>query len=95
MTDIVERLKVRRAVDGSVVYVEMPEQVLDDAIYEIERLRSKIERLREVAGAVSVEGHSYADIRRMRAEAQKQVQPVPNPYDGVTDLSTGFAGEKP
>jgi hypothetical protein len=64
MTDIVEKLKDRRAIDGSVTFVEMSEQVLDDAIYEIERLRNTIAQLRAVSGAVSVEGHSYADIRR-------------------------------
>ncbi len=71
MTDIVEKLKNRRGVDGSVIYVEMTEQVLDDAIYEIERLRATIAQLRAVAGAVSVEGHNYADIRKsLRLMAQ-------------------------
>lgn len=31
---------------------------------EVERLRVTIAQLRSVAGAVSVEGHSYADIRK-------------------------------
>lgn len=64
MSDIVEKLKQRRSIDGSVTMVEMSEQVLDDAIYEIEHLRNTIAQLRAVAGAVSVEGHSYADIRK-------------------------------
>ena len=63
--DIVERLKDRRAVDGSVVYVETTEQVLDDAIYEIERLRATIDQLRAIAGAVSIEsGLTFSDIKK-------------------------------
>ena len=64
MTDIVEKLKDRRTIDGSVSYVEMHEQVLDDAIYEIERLRRTIEQLRSVAGAVSLDVVSLADIKK-------------------------------
>jgi hypothetical protein len=63
MTDIVDKLKDRRTVDGSVIYVEMTEQVLDDAIYEIERLRATIADLRQIAGVASLEGMSFEQIK--------------------------------
>jgi hypothetical protein len=66
MTDIVDKLKDRRTVDGSVIYVEMTEQVLDDAIYEIERLRATIADLRQIAGVASLEGMSFEQIKESR-----------------------------
>lgn len=64
MVDIVEKLKERRSIDGSVVYVEMSEQVLDDAIYEIERLRATIANLQLIAGKASIDGQTMATIKR-------------------------------
>jgi hypothetical protein len=61
--DIVEKLKDRRLVDGSVSFFEMSEMVLDEAIYEIERLRAKIEAISQVAGKASIEGVTFAQIK--------------------------------
>jgi hypothetical protein len=58
MTDIVERLR-----DLNYPGQEM---MREEAADEIERLRNTIAQLRAVAGAASVEGHSYADIREIR-----------------------------
>jgi hypothetical protein len=58
MTDIVEKLRAWHGTDD-----EEDFEVIKEAIDEIERLRNTISQLRAVAGAVSVEGHSYADIR--------------------------------
>lgn len=63
MSDIVEKLKDRRLIDGSVTFVEMSEQVLDDAIYEIERLRSTIEQLRSIAGAANID-RPFSEIKK-------------------------------
>lgn len=43
MTDIVDRLRDKRSVDGSSVMFELPEAVIDLAIAEIMRLRHIIE----------------------------------------------------
>jgi hypothetical protein len=59
MSDIIERLRAGLSCEDDV-----NEVLLKDAISEIERLRNTIVQLRAVAGAVSVEGHSYADIRK-------------------------------
>lgn len=56
MTDIVERLNQMRT--------ELDHSVVNDAIAEIMRLRTAVEHLRAVAGAVSVDGQSFADIKR-------------------------------
>ena len=61
--DIVEKLKDRRSIDGPVSYVEMSEIVLDEAIYEIEKLRRKIEAISQVAGKASIEGVTFAQIK--------------------------------
>jgi hypothetical protein len=61
--DIVEKLKDRRSIDGSVSFVEMSEMVLDEAIYEIEKLRAKIEAIGQVAGKASVDGVTFAQIK--------------------------------
>jgi hypothetical protein len=65
MSDIVERLReiIAEGEIGDLGLSEAPETALE-AIAEIERLRATIAQLRAVAGAVSVEGHSYADIRK-------------------------------
>ena len=61
--DIIDQLLAMRCVDGSTCMVELPETVVGNAIIEINRLRDALAGIKRVAGAVSVEGHSYADIR--------------------------------
>ncbi len=66
MSDIAERLretfqKRRYGTEGG---YDPDFDLLDVAADEIERLRTTIAQLRAVAGAVSVEGHSYDDIRK-------------------------------
>jgi hypothetical protein len=66
MTDIVER--IRSVADEwdevSALHLNAPCDMLREAAIEIERLRATITQLRAVSGAVSVEGHSYADIKK-------------------------------
>lgn len=38
-------------------------QVLDDAIYEIERLRKTIAGLQQIAGKASIDGQTFAQVR--------------------------------
>jgi hypothetical protein len=65
MSDIVETLREESKFAASNPYERCDhEELLNRAADEIERLRNTIARLRAVAGAVSVEGHSYADIRK-------------------------------
>ena len=66
--DIIDKLNVRKVIDGSVLYVEMPESVLDEAIAEIRRLRASIESLRAVTGAVDA-GPSFREIRNSFADS--------------------------
>ena len=82
MKDIIERLDDCRAIDGSVSFVEINENVLTDAKAEITRLRNEliiaqctrdearrtIEQIRSVAGAVSLEsGLMFSDLKRINA----------------------------
>ena len=66
--DIIDKLNDRRVVDHSMVYVEMAESVLDEAIAEIRRLRASIESLRAVTGAVDA-GPSFREIRNSFADS--------------------------
>jgi hypothetical protein len=70
MSDIVEKLRAWHGTDD-----EEDFEVIKEAINEIERLRNTIAQLRAVAGAVSVEGHSYADIRAKRAPSAEPGEP--------------------
>jgi hypothetical protein len=64
MSDIIETLREESKFAASNPYERCDhEELLKRAADEIERLRNTIAQLRAVAGAVSVEGHSYADIR--------------------------------
>jgi hypothetical protein len=64
MSDIVETLREESKFAASNPYERCDhEELLKRAADEIERLRNTIAQLRSVASAVSVEGHSYADIR--------------------------------
>lgn len=80
MSDIVEKLKDRRSIDGSAAFVEMSERVLDEAIYEIERLRAKIEAISQVAGKASIDGVTFAQIKGRDSEVLgKFVGKIGNP----------------
>ena len=61
--DIIDKLNDRRVIEGSTVYVEMAESVLDEAIAEIRRLRSSMESLRAIAGAIDARP-SFRDIKQ-------------------------------
>jgi hypothetical protein len=65
-TDIVEKLREtfqRRRYGGDSEY--HPDfDLFDVAADEIEKLRNAFASVSRIAGAVSVEGHSYADIRK-------------------------------
>lgn len=56
MSDIIDKLRDRRSIDGAVIYVEMTEEVLDEAIEEIQTLRLQLANLRQVAGTASIDG---------------------------------------
>lgn len=66
MIDIVEELKRLASESASEVFASsiVPCATLLLAASEITRLRTTVEQLRAVAGAVSVDGQSFADIKR-------------------------------
>jgi hypothetical protein len=82
--DIVERIKSTIAEwESQDIACGPPCDMLREASAEIERLRNTIAQLRAVAGAVSVEGHSYADIKKASRA---------NPYEGVMGSSNSNLG---
>jgi hypothetical protein len=64
MTDIVDDLRkyAMRVVDGSATFCEAPRELLESSAREIERLRSQIDSLRLIVGAVDA-GTSFRDIK--------------------------------
>ncbi len=73
MTDIVEKLREvfqnRRCGEGSEYHPDF--DLFDVAADEIEKLRNAMASMQRIAGAVSVEGHSYADIRKESRNAKE------------------------
>lgn len=62
MDKLIAKLREEMVVGGG--YADVSSQDLECLVAEIERSHATIAQLRAVAGAVSVEGHSYADIRK-------------------------------
>lgn len=63
MTDVLDKLRDMRTVDGSIIYVEVLEETVNEAVAEITRLRSTIEQMRAVSG-LAIEGKPFSEIKK-------------------------------